>query len=453
MVISGETARKEGMDQHPPEAMLWLPEAGIVADFEMFQGYCFPDPAWKMYFWTGKDRTYLAKLYRALERHDGYLWRTRDSNGDGLLETWCVWDTGEDSSTRFETRHVPMRWPSDLPPGGNPKVLAPIASMDIMAYSYAGRATLARIAHELGNGREEYWRQQAEDVRQRLMKGLWDPARHACFDRDRTGKVMPELVHNNLRAMYFGVFNQEMADAFIKYHLLNPDEFWTPLPLPSIAVHEPLYRNIPGNNWSGQPQGLTYQRAIRALENYSHFAEVSLLGDKFLKVLIRNGNKLVQQYDAISGKAAAQTRDGYGPTILAALEYISRMYGISLEVEQGQVWWSGLNNAGPDFTYTQQWGDRLWKLSCERGQLTAYLNGSELFSCTAGVRVVTDLEGRLREVVGIDSVQRAIELRATGKRHELTVSPNQVYAIGAEGMKFLRKAPFDYPMLPGNGLK
>jgi len=90
MVVSGSTALKHGWDKRAPEGFVWLPEYRVAADFEMFQGYCFPDPAWRMYFWANKDRNYLRKLYRALEAHDAYLWRTRDSNGDGLLETWCT---------------------------------------------------------------------------------------------------------------------------------------------------------------------------------------------------------------------------------------------------------------------------------------------------------------------------------------------------------------------------
>ena len=66
--------------------------------------------------------------------------------------------------------------------------------------------------------------------------------------------------------MWYGVFTQDMADAFIKHHLLNPEEFWTPVPLVSIAANDPLYGTAGVNNWSGQPQGLTYQRAIGALE-------------------------------------------------------------------------------------------------------------------------------------------------------------------------------------------
>ena len=173
-----------------------------------------------------------------------------------------------------------------LPPPTREQVMVPFASMDVMAYSFEGRATLAKIARELGNGREEFWRQRAEQVRQRLIQGLWDPSRHACFDRDRTGKRLDELIHNNLRCMWHGIFTQEMADAFIRHHLLNPAEFWTPVPLPSIAVNQPLYRNTEGNSWSGQPQGLTYQRAIRALENYGHYTEVSLLGQRLFPVLM-----------------------------------------------------------------------------------------------------------------------------------------------------------------------
>ena len=461
MVVSGDSARKRHWDTEPREGMVWLPEQRLLADYEMFQGYCFPDPAWRMYFWAGRDRAYLERLYAALEAHDTYLWRTRDSDGDGILETWCVWDTGEDHSSRLLTRNAPTRWPFDTPPGaaGTPdpqdpdafrnywiehdrdrlpaptreQVLVPFASMDVTAYSYDGRATLAKIARELGNGREAFWRAQAEDVRQRLIRGLWDPAHHACFDRDRTGKTLPELTHNNLRCMWHGIFTQDMADAFVQHHLLNPDEFWTPTPLVSIAVNEPLYRNVPGNNWSGQPQGLTYQRAIRALENYGHCAEVTLIGERLLPALIRNGCTFPQQLDPITGATSGPKPDGYGPMILAALEYISRMHGIHVDVSEGRVWWSALAEGAGDFSYTQHWGDRSWTLTAESDRVTGDLNGAELFSCTRGFRGVTDLDGTPQDVVGIASEPRTVDLLANGERHELNLKPNEVCRLGTAG--------------------
>lgn len=73
-------------------------ENGVVAFFDWIQGYYFLQPAFRMYYLVGKDEEYLKKLYYAAKDFDSYLWATRDSNGDGCLESWCPWDTGEDNS-------------------------------------------------------------------------------------------------------------------------------------------------------------------------------------------------------------------------------------------------------------------------------------------------------------------------------------------------------------------
>jgi hypothetical protein len=428
------------------------------------QGYCFPDPAWKTYFWIGKDKDYLAKLYHTLEAYDANLWRTRNPKGDGLLQIWCTNDTGEDHSPRFRMRGATGLWPLDKAPGtvsipkpknkddiskywvrGSREILGAdavflFASMDINSYSYDGRATLAKIPHELGNRREAFWQQQAEEVRQNVIKGLWDEERHACFDHDKNGKQLPELIHNILRVMYHGLFTQTMADAFIKYHLLNPAEFWTPMPLPSIAVNELLFGNVDTNDWGGQPQGLTYQRSIRALENYGHYTEVTLLGQKLTEVVIKGGNRFTQQFDPFKAIPTSRKQDGYGTTILSTLEYISRMHGIHLDLVGKQVWWSAID--GTDFAYTQRFGDQTWTLIAEKGHCTAHLNDRELFSCTAGARVVTDLSGSVREIIGIVPTPQSIEIQTAGVSHKLTVKPNQVSLL--DGV-VVRTVPFDYP--------
>ena len=43
-------------------------------------------------------------LADCLEKFDQYLWRTRDSDGDGCLESFCVYDTGEDNALRYGHR-------------------------------------------------------------------------------------------------------------------------------------------------------------------------------------------------------------------------------------------------------------------------------------------------------------------------------------------------------------
>lgn len=429
----------------------WFPDLRVMANYNFFQGLCFPEPAWRTYFWIGKDKAYLQKLYNGLAGHDAYLWRTRDSNHDGVLETWCIYDNGEDFAQRLMTRNAPTLWPFDVPPGSpgtpdpsNPKdfrnywalhldrklpafpldqVLVPFQSMDLMAYSYDMRNTLAKISRELGNGQEKFWQEQAEAVRQKLIEKLWDGKRHACFDHDKNGKQLPELIHNNLRAMHHGIFTQKMADEFIKYHLLNTNEFWTTMPLPSIAVNEPLFRNSSGNDWSGQPEGLTYQRAVRALENYGHYSVVTELGEKLIEAVERGHDRFTEQFDPFTGELTSPGQDGYGPTILAVLEYLSRMHGIHLDVVNGQVWWSACD--GKDFSYLQRWGEHTWTMASTNGVTTAILNGKKLFTCTAGVRVVTDFDGRIFEIIGITSQKQKVTVEANGRKQKFTVKPDQ----------------------------
>lgn len=473
-VYPAEWATERGYDSNPPAGHAWLDDAGMLATYNSLgHDYDLPEAAWRSYFWAGKDRAFLEKAYASLEAFDAYLWRTRDSDGDGVLETWCTWDTGEDNSMRLLSRGAPSCWPFDFPPSGGrlpdpqdpeafesywieyhdrgltppdrAEVGVPFASMDIMAWSYEGRAVLAKMARELGNGRAAMWERLAEEVQCTVMARLWDADSGACFDRDKNGAVLPELVHNNLRAMHHGLFTQEMADAFIGRHLLNPDEFWTHAPLPSIAVNEPLFRNERLNSWSGQSQGLTYQRALRALENYGHHAEVSLVGGRLFDLLRQNSFSCPQQFDPFTGDAYSPGEAPYSPMMFAALEYIVRLHGVHLAPEKNEVWWSALPGHDNEFTHMQSWGGRVWMICCNRGTFSASIDGRGIFSCTAGMRVVTDLDGTLRKITGIAPEAKTGILRSAGKALNVSVAPNQVWDIRQDRLHAAFSAPFEHP--------
>lgn len=358
--------------------------------FMQFQGYCFPYHALNLYYYLGLDREYLVRLYDALARYDAYLWRTRDSDGDGCLETWCVFDTGEDNSSRFFD--APHQWPGDEAPVGISRL--PYESLDIMCYSYEGRNTLADIAAILGNGLEKAWREKAMEVKLKIRSYLWREEKASCFDRDGNNEFMDVLYHNNIRAMYHGAFTNDMAHSFVKRHLLNPNEFWTPMPLPSIAANDPLYVSDKFNNWSGQPQGLTYQRAIRALENYGFYDIVTKLGKKFTSALLKSEKdgdfSFTQQYDTLEEIPAAYAPvNDYGPAIIAFLSYNARMYGIT--VIRDRIVWGALG--GIETCFTHNWQGREYRIECDGKNAKATIDGREVFTAASGTRVETDIYG------------------------------------------------------------
>lgn len=366
----------------------------LTPQFNKFQGFCFPAPALNMYYLMGKDRAYLDLLYSTLERFDSYLWRVRDSDGDGCLETWCKYDTGEDHAMRYGD--APDGWTEEFPPEGCQVV--PIASIDIMSFSYNARETMAEISRILGKEDwERNWRQQAGQVAQKIRSYLWSEERGACLDRDKHHQVMPTMIHNTLRAMYWHSISPDMAERFVKEHLLNPEEFWTPMPLPSVAVNDPLFRNVTTNNWSGQSEALTFQRAIRALENYGYDELVPQLGRKLFQA-IGEDCIFVQQYDpftmAPSRVCLEGEQDAYGPAMLSVMEYCARMYGVHIEREK--VYWGSV--AGNESTYEQDWDDMCYKIVNTGKGAEAFVNGKKVFTAEPNQKVITDLWGNIIKV-------------------------------------------------------
>ena len=238
------------------------------------------------------------------------------------------------------------------------------------------------------------WAAKAKAVQDKMVSYLWDDARGAMFDRDKNHNQMPTLIHNTLRCMYWHSLPDALAERFVKEHLLNPQEFWTKMPLPSVAANDPLFRNVTTNNWSGQAEALTYQRAIRALENYGMYELIPQLGQKLMQA-IGPQCRFVQQYDPFTGEPSVicepgqPPQDAYGPAMLSVLEYTARMYGVSW----CGIPWCGHLPAGmplypsperPQLGNREQWS---------RGG--SFVDGRKVFTAGPGLRITTDLDGNI----------------------------------------------------------
>lgn len=382
----------------------------VEPQFNKLQGFCFPWPALNMYYRAGCDPDYLRMLERSLEAFDGWLWRTRHVSGDGCLSSFCVYDTGEDNALRYGD--APNYCETDEPPANSGTV--PMISMDVTSYSYAARDTLREISRIRGDAAgERRWGEAAHAVARALRQRLWDEERGACFDRNRQGRTIPVLCHNTLRCMYWGSISQDMADRFVREHLLNPSEFWTELPLPSVAANDPAFRNAPENNWSGQCEGLTFQRAILALERYGFEPLVTRLGKRLIRAVIDGGYLFTQQFDPFTGKPSRvgmnshaplapgdcePCQDAYGPTLLSVLGYIAHIWGIDQHRDR---WWCSLGSGAP-YSYGLEAGGGQLRIDSDGRQTRILMDGKECYRGTCGQRVVLDQHG---SVVGMRRIE------------------------------------------------
>jgi hypothetical protein len=423
------------------------------ANHSMLQGFYMASPAVDVAYLMGASGSssaqvaaYLAELQAALARFEGWLWAARNSSS-GVLWLADTADTGEDGSDKY--RSLPS----------NPLV-GPFESMDMMGYAHDAQVALARVALLQGDAAaHSHWLARAAATAAALRARLWREELGACFDRERDGEqsYVSSLLHNNLRAMWAGAFDQAMADAFVAQHLMNASEFWTPTPLPSISAADPRFQNVAGNNWGGPAEGLTYQRAIRALSNYGHHAEVLLLGAAQRAALAPAG-RFPQQVNPLTSQP--DPGDGYGPQMLALLEYTALSTGVAVRAEPPAILFSSIGSRGaapapaPAFAYQQRLGGSLWGVQgWGNGSFAGTLNGQLLFVCTGATRVLVALDagGRgsaVTGVVGASAATEAVTLLLPGSPAplHLTVQPNTEWTIeGAAPPVLARSTPFTPP--------
>ena len=437
------------------------PWRGVTPHHDWMQGDFFTRSAMRMYYLIGRDKKYLALLYDALRDFDDYLWSFRDTDGDGCLETFCTWDTGDDNNTRLLSHGVHAvengcaRGEAAPCDAGD----MPFESAEYMAYSFSQREVLAEISDILENGEGDLWRERAAAVRRRFAEYLWDSERGAAYDRDKNNEMMYVLSLENIKCMYQGIFTQEMADAFIARHLMNPEEFFTPLPLPNIAANDPCFRlsaernnfteeirarieataagDMGDNSWSGPVQGLCHSRVIDALLQYHHHAELTEIARRWVRNLLREG-VFTQQYDPYTG-AASTGASGYGPTVLSALEDIAHLVGI--DYASGIFTLSnGVEEA--DTGYTQHIFGKDYTLQRAGGTATLLCDGAAILSFTGGVRITINEAMKILSVAGMESTAQAVTLTADGVTYTATVAPNEIYTIKNGALVLTEKYPF-----------
>ena len=135
--------------------------------------------------------------------------------------------------------------------------------------------------------------------------------------------------------------------------------------------------------------------------------------EKFEQTIAENGYRFPQQFDPFTGQASLvhavthqpvredsgePIQDAYGPTMLAALEYIAHRYGIHPHL--GEVWFS--LGSGEPCEYDASFCGRRYAIRNNGSSAEIRADGKTLGRFPCGQRIVTDARGRLLRRVPIE---------------------------------------------------
>lgn len=267
------------------------------------------------------DLAFVAETYPALRAHYDWLARRRDPDGDGLVTIIHPWESGWDSSPRWDRfadaapedddglRRWRARLVADLRRAGHDAAALEAAggfaveAVDFNSIYAAGLDALAELALLLGREAEAAAaRRRARQVRDAVNERMWDPAAGYYWDlAGRAEDPIRCLTPAGLIALYGGVPDREQAARLVE-HLRDPRRFWTRFPVPSVAVSEPTYR--PDAYWRGNVWASVNWLVIRGLERYGYAAEARAIAERFVELVARSG---FHEY------FHPETGQGYGP--------------------------------------------------------------------------------------------------------------------------------------------
>jgi len=226
-------------------------------------------------------------IYDLFSKNIDWLYKNRDSNHDGLIEYVNSFTSGCDNSPRFDNLFAEK---------GRIGKMKPIQSVEQNTWLCLLQNELAEIAEQSGNKTAATdLRKNARQLQEKIEKYMWDEKTSFYYDIEIADnqKVMVKTPMGFM-AMFLPGVNKDRVKRLVKEHLLNPAEFWTKYPVPSVALNEPTFT---GNDmWRG-PAWINVNWLICiALEQNGYTKEARELAQKTVDLVgpVYNGNERIR---------------------------------------------------------------------------------------------------------------------------------------------------------------
>ena len=236
---------------------------------------------WNLYL-SDHNMGIIREAYPRLARFIQWIRTNKDKNNNLLLE-WRHTDgneSGRDNGVRFDKHEL-------------------FDAVDFTGFVASEIYYLALMAEELGLEEESrQWKEEHEKIKKTTNELLWDPTDEFYYGRYFNGELNKIKTNASFVSLFGSIATPARAKILIEKHLLNSDEFWTEMPVPSVSIDEALYED---DMWRG-PVWLCYNHLIiDGLVKYGYQKEAFLIMQKSLDATVqiyqKTGN-LYEFYDA-----------------------------------------------------------------------------------------------------------------------------------------------------------
>lgn len=244
------------------------------------------------------DLAFAQEVYPKLKSYQQWLWKNRRLR-NGLFFWEKTYESGIDNSPRFSNR--------DESKVANTHV---IAAIDFASYVVLDSESMMKLAQfqlsQLDPNSEEgqallkdleRYESQIQQITDLTRRYLWDAQDGMFYDLNvKTGALIRVPTIASFLPLFAGIASQEQWLA-MREHLLNKNEFNTPMPLPTVARNSHYFEK---DCWRGPIWINTSYMVIRGVRRYGDKVLARDLSERTVEGVFKtweNTHKFVEFYD------------------------------------------------------------------------------------------------------------------------------------------------------------
>lgn len=248
---------------------------------------------------TAPDPAFLAEVYPALVRLNGWWVGMNDDDDDGLAQYNHPYSSGLDDS--------PL-WDAGMP----------VESPDLNTYLCVQMGSLAVIAEALGRSSEgAMWRRRAAALVERMIEHFWDE-QAGFFWVIKEHQPLKVVTPFNLYPLWSGQLPDPIRVKLLD-HLRNPDLFHGRYMLPTVARSDPRY--APATMWRGPVWANINYFFIEALRQVGEDALADELRERTLEMIMAHKG-IYEFYNADTGEPPLAAVSTFGWTAAVFIDLV-----------------------------------------------------------------------------------------------------------------------------------
>lgn len=290
-------------------------------------------------FQRTEDVEFLRQVLPGVRSYYGWLAEHRDPDGDGLISIVVPYESGLDEKPAYEiaigrqpsNRGSPtMQWRrlevEHLRDGWDSKrILASdrfnVEDVLVNCVYAEGLRAASRLSRVVGDSAEaRSLRGRADQTEAAVLQKCYDARDGLFYDlySRRELKARVKTVTCLLPVMLDGIA-QTVLRRLVADHLLNPEEFWLPYPVPSVAASEPSFSAGPGRfQWRGPTWVNTNWFIVKGLWKHGYQEIARTIAQRTVEMVWRSG--FWEYYDPYSGGGYGARSFGWSTLVVDMLE-------------------------------------------------------------------------------------------------------------------------------------